>query len=185
MAKVRVPLYGVGQQRVATVDTEATPGAIVGVNLFNPDGTLWQPSAAGAGTPSSGGGIALDDVQVLADDPITVDGSLAQGAVTLGLSDLADSGAGTFKLLTRDGKGRVTGTKPGKTTDVPEGTNLYFTAARAFAAMLAQLVAGAHVKLTADTQAQTLTVDAVGVPDALETDRGDWLLTNTHDMVLT
>lgn len=33
------------------------------------------------------------------------------GVVTLGLADVADSGAGTLLAVTRDGKGRVTGTK--------------------------------------------------------------------------
>lgn len=99
MAKVRVPLYGVGQQRVATVDTEATPGAVVGVNLLNPDGSLFVPDTSADAPP--GAGIALDDVQALADAPITVTGSPAEGAFKYGWV--------------------------GTTSDVPEGSRLYYT----------------------------------------------------------
>lgn len=44
MAKVRVPIYGAGQQRVAVLDTAATQGAVVGVDLRWPDGTLVDPA---------------------------------------------------------------------------------------------------------------------------------------------
>jgi hypothetical protein len=63
------------------------------------------------------------------------------GNYTLDLADLADSGTGTFKLITRDAKGRVSGTADGTTDDVPEGsTNLYFTDARAQAAVVASSI---------------------------------------------
>lgn len=54
----------------------------------------------------------------------------ADGTVTFDLSPVTDSGTGTFKLITRDSFGRLSGTKSGTTSDVPEGTNLYFTDAR-------------------------------------------------------
>lgn len=41
------------------------------------------------------------------------------GVDYLDLVDLADSGAGAFKLLTRDTKGRLSGTKSGAASDVP------------------------------------------------------------------
>lgn len=60
---------------------------------------------------------------------------------TLSLADLADAGTGTFKLLTRDAKGRLSGTADGTTTNVPEGTNLYYTDARADARVDAGIAA--------------------------------------------
>ena len=62
------------------------------------------------------------------------------GVTTFGLADLADSGAGTFKLLARDAKGRLSGTADGTTSDVPEGGNLYFTDARARTAAVADTI---------------------------------------------
>lgn len=50
----------------------------------------------------------------------------------VGLADLTDTATGTFKLITRDAKGRLLGTSDGTTDDVDEGTvNLYYTDARA------------------------------------------------------
>lgn len=42
------------------------------------------------------------------------------GITTLGLADVADSGAGTLLAITRDGKGRVTGTKPATITGIAQ-----------------------------------------------------------------
>lgn len=131
MAKVRVPLYGVGQQRVATVDTEATPGAVVGVNLLNPDGSLFVPDTSADAPP--GAGIALDDVQALADAPITVTGSPAEGAFEYGWA--------------------------GTTSDVPEGSRLYFTDPRVYAAVKAMLAGSALVSVVADDASQTVTIE--------------------------
>lgn len=50
----------------------------------------------------------------------------------------------------------------GTTSDVPEGDNLYFTAARAYAALKAALVAGSNITLTPDDTAQTITIAAKG-----------------------
>lgn len=49
-----------------------------------------------------------------------------------GLVDLPDSGSGTGLVkITRDSKGRVEGTQAATTTDLAEGSNLYFTDGRA------------------------------------------------------
>lgn len=67
-----------------------------------------------------------------ADQIDVANGDAAAGPPTISLADLTDTGVGTFKLLTRDSKGRLSGTQDGDTDDVPEGvTNLYFTNARA------------------------------------------------------
>jgi len=56
----------------------------------------------------------------------------AAGVTSFDLVDLADSGAGTALVkITRDAKGRVSGTSAATTTDLAEGDNLYFTDTRA------------------------------------------------------
>lgn len=73
------------------------------------------------------------------------------GTLSLDLADLADSGTGAALVkLTRDAKGRISGTEAATTTDLAEGDNLYFTDARAAAAAPIQsLVAGANVTIDA------------------------------------
>lgn len=59
-------------------------------------------------------------------------GDGADGNPTISLEDLPNSGVGAALVkLTRDAKGRVSGTSLATTTDLAEGTNLYFTDARA------------------------------------------------------
>jgi hypothetical protein len=88
--KAKVPQFR--STRSVTVETDATVGATVGVNLYNKDGTLFDPGAAVA-QPSddsdANSGPALDDVQVSGDGVATVDGSLATGALSVGV-DLAN-----------------------------------------------------------------------------------------------
>lgn len=69
-------------------------------------------------TIQSGEGIEVEDGDGDAGDP------------TIALSDLPDSGSGTLLAITRDEKGRVSGTRDATTTDLPEGTNLYYTDGR-------------------------------------------------------
>lgn len=74
---------------------------------------------------------------------ITVaNGDAAAGPPTLGLANLADSGVGAALVrITRDGKGRVAGTQAATTDHLTEGvTNLYFTDARARAAILSTAI---------------------------------------------
>lgn len=52
------------------------------------------------------------------------------GIATLGLVALPDTGGGSLKKIVRDGFGRVSGTSNATTTDLPEGSNLYYTNAR-------------------------------------------------------
>ncbi|HDS1648998.1 TPA: hypothetical protein QEL68_000694 [Stenotrophomonas maltophilia] len=98
-----------GQQSVE-VNGVVQPNGVVVISLIGdsdapgnttyygtgPDGTKgWFP-VAGAISVSSG-----ELTKAIGTD----------GVVTLGLADVADSGAGTLLAVTRDGKGRVTGTK--------------------------------------------------------------------------
>lgn len=211
--KIEVHLQG-GLRKIIDITPGATVGATVGVNLKNPDGSLWVPpsnagqppvsitswelilnippnvtalsntattglyvvtgagtsetrsiqAAPGETTVSNGDGVSGNPSVGLADVADTGAGALhgitrdakgringttdatitgtagqvdvangdaAAGPPTISLADVADAGGGTFKLLTRDAKGRLSGTSDGDTDDVPEGAgNLYFTATR-------------------------------------------------------
>lgn len=62
----------------------------------------------------------------------------ADGVTTFDLADLADSGTGDALVkITRDAKGRIAGTSAATTSDLAEGSNLYFTDARADARVAA------------------------------------------------
>ena len=77
----------------------------------------------------------------------------------IGLADLPDANTGTFKLITRDAKGRVEGTLDGDTDDVPEGaTNLYYTPTRVYDKMKEVLVAGSGITLTEDDLAEEIEI---------------------------
>lgn len=71
------------------------------------------------------------------------------GVATFGLADLPDSGTGTaIYKTTRDAKGRTSGQVAATTTDLPEGTNLYFTTERGQDAAGASITAGTFDGLT-------------------------------------
>jgi len=61
------------------------------------------------------------------------------GNPSVSLQDLPDGGAGAALVkITRDGKGRVSDTASATTSDLPEGSQLYFTNARADARIAVQ-----------------------------------------------
>lgn len=64
-------------------------------------------------------------------------GDAAAGPPTLSLADVTDAGGGTLQKTAFDAKGRKTGTSAATTSDLTEGTNLYFTATRAISAAMA------------------------------------------------
>ena len=87
------------------------------------------------------------------------DGDGIAGNPVIGLADLPDANTGTFKLITRDAKGRVEGTLDGDTDDVPEGaTNLYYTPTRVYDKMKEVLVAGSGITLTEDDLAEEIEI---------------------------
>lgn len=103
------------------------------------------------------------------------------GVTTFDLANLADSGTGAALVkITRDAKGRVSGTHSATTSDLAEGTNLYFTNARASAAAPVQSVfgrTGAVVATTGDyTFAQIgskpTTLSGYGITDAATSTQG-------------
>lgn len=75
--------------------------------LGSPDGTV-------ANIPEQ----SADDVRILQGAGIAVTRDDA-GAYAIALRPLGDSGAGTFKLITRDSTGRISGSADGSAADVP------------------------------------------------------------------
>lgn len=133
---VKVPLYG-SPVRAVQLDERATEGARIGTNLLMPDGTLATAAKLqkliGA-TPSGSSDLGTtDDLDegawnlyftkrraqdavgaILADSAnvtlrYAVDGDAP--SITADLTDLTDTGAGTLQAITRDSKGRITGTR--------------------------------------------------------------------------
>lgn len=78
------------------------------------------------------------------------------GDPTIDLAPVTDAGGGTLQKTDIDGFGRVIGTSAATTTDLAEGTNLYFTAARADARVLVGI--DAH-EAASDPHTQYLTVE--------------------------
>lgn len=120
VAKVAVPKYLKPRESIV-VEAGATVGATVGVNVRNADGTLWVPTpspapgSSGSGTPSS----TYVYWRNLLERPPNID---ALAALT-GSGVVRRTGDSTFDTAAT-------------TSDLPEGSNLYFTAARARAAVL-------------------------------------------------
>lgn len=158
MKTARVQLYGL-TGKYAVVNLDATEGAIVGVNLRKPDGSLVTLAELGGGAaPDSDdealttsddldeggynlyftderardavGGILVDSESIdFTYDPTTP-------SITASLKDLGNSGSGDLVGISRDAKGRVSGTRSVTTDDLTEGdSNLYFTDERARAAV--------------------------------------------------
>lgn len=169
MAKVRVPIYRTSPTQSALIDPAATVGAQIGVNLLLPDGTLAKMSDFGS-TPAAGVSPtttddldegqwnlwftdrrAQDAVGAILTDSTTIDFTYTAGTSLTGiLKDLADSGTGAALVkITRDAKGRVSGTSAATTTDLTEGSNLYFTTARVLATVLAGLSTASSAIITA------------------------------------
>lgn len=168
----KVPLFG-NAAKAVTVEAGATVGAQIGVNLLMPDGSLATTAKLqalfGDGTPSDGSINTTDDLEegawnlwftdrraqdavggILA-DTATIDLAYTAGtSITATLKDLADSGTGTALVkITRDAKGRVSGTSAATTTDLAEGSNLYFTDARVRATALTGLSTATATPVTA------------------------------------
>ncbi|MGA0588102.1 hypothetical protein ACO2Q2_13375 [Dyella sp. KRB-257] len=128
----KIPLYG-NVAKAVTVNLDATEGAQIGNNLLMPDGTLATTAKLqalfGAGISGSGPDTtdALDEGQfnlyftnrraqdavggILADSTNVSLTYVGGTSITADLTDLADTGAGALLAITRDAKGRVTGTK--------------------------------------------------------------------------
>lgn len=168
----KVPLFG-NIAKAVTVNLEATVGAQIGVDLLMPDGTVGTLAQLqklfGAGTSTDSALTTTDDLdegqwnlwftkrraqdavgEILA-DTTTIDLAYTAGtSIEATLKDLADSGTGAALVkITRDAKGRIGGTSAATTTDLTEGTNLYFTAARVLSTLLTGLSTATNAVITA------------------------------------
>lgn len=171
----KVPLYG-NVARAVTITLGATVGAQIGVDLLMPDGSIATTAKLaklfGATSSSSSGSSidttddvdegsyhfyftdlrAQDAVGGILADTTTIDLAYASGtSITATLKDLVDSGTGAALVkITRDAKGRLSGTEAATTTDLAEGSNLYFTDERAQDAVGSALDSTGNVPLTYD-----------------------------------
>lgn len=91
--------------------------------LGSPDGTI--ESIPDASTPTKL--VSGDGVNVTVNDQSHI--------AVFALDEVPDAGGGTLQKTDVDGYGRVVGTSAATTDDLPEGSNLYFTDARAIAAV--------------------------------------------------
>jgi hypothetical protein len=161
----KVPLYG-NAAKAVTVNLDATAGAQIGTNLLMPDGTLATAAklqalfgAAPSGSSDLG---TTDDLEVgawnlyftkrRAQDAVgevlhdsanvtlryTVDGDTP--SITADLTDVTVTAGGTLKKYGFDAKGRLSQQADATTSDLAEGSNLYFTDARARAAAVADAI---------------------------------------------
>lgn len=114
-----------------------------GIDIANPDGDAGNPTIGLEDVPDSGAGTLLaiskdSKGRVTGTRPATITGTAQQinvangnasaGPPTISLADLSDSGVGAALVkITRDAKGRVSGTQSATTDDLPAGsTNKYF-----------------------------------------------------------
>ena len=135
MSIVKVQRFRTSPAQSVTIESTATIGAQVGVNLIAPDGTLvrWDQIANDAAATPSGFN-TTDDLQegqwnlwftseraqdavgsILANSAnVTltyVDNGDGAGSITADLTTLADTGIGALRAITRDAYGRITGTR--------------------------------------------------------------------------
>lgn len=135
----------------------------------------WK-ATPGAASPADGFGFVVQtdggdfdivnvvrEIEIEAGELTVTDGDGIAGNPLLGLADLADSGTGTggVKLITRDSKGRVSGTENADTGDLPEGSNLYFTDERAQDAVGNILTDTATINFTYNDGLGTITADLI------------------------
>lgn len=134
MKNARVSLYGI-TGKYATVNLDATEGATVGRDLHWPDGSTVTEAqlrnSTSSGPPSSGASTtdevdegqfnfyfttqrAQDAVGSILTDTDTIDFTYngTTHVVKADLKDLSSTTSGSLVGISRDGKGRVSGTKP-------------------------------------------------------------------------
>lgn len=113
-------------------------------------------------------------------------GTGVAGDPVVSLADLADTNTGTFKLIQRDAKGRLSGTADGTTDNVPEGTsNLYFTGERAQDAIGDAITVGTGDGVTLSYDDATNSISAVNTDKGSDAVAAHVLETNPHQQYTT
>lgn len=127
---------------------------------------LAQTNTAGFYVVTGTGTSATRAIQARPGQLAVIDGDGVDGDPTLGLAEVADSGAGALLAIERDGFGRVSGTRAPTTDDLPEGAdNLYFTTERAAdAAPIQDILEGEGVEIDkTDPRRPVISATAVAV----------------------
>lgn len=112
----------------------------VGLAVRGSDGSWHQRSIA------AGEGIEVENGDGIAGNP------------AIGLADLPDAGGGELLKILRDDYGRIAGTSDPTTTDLPEGSNLYYTDAR----VDARIAAAGGIQV-----GEVLVADGISPPEML------------------
>ncbi|QWF19310.1 hypothetical protein [Lysobacter capsici] len=118
-----------------SIDANGTlAGGVVALTLVNDEFEPLPTHYYGTGADGLRGYQAVADALAAGEGiALTVDGV---GVTEIALAELADAGGGALLKVSRDDFGRVAGTSAATTDDLDEGvTNLYFTDARAVAAL--------------------------------------------------
>lgn len=146
MAKVKLTKFRTSPSQYALVDTDATVGAQIGTNLLMPDGavatTAKLAALFGAGTSATSIGTtdeleegawnlyftkrrAQDAVgEILANSANVTLAYVGGASITADLTNLANSNTGTLQAITRDAKGRITGTRNATITGTADRVNV-------------------------------------------------------------
>lgn len=114
-------------QRSISVNGVVQPGGVVIITLQGDTAAPGNTQYYGTGPTGEKGWFPVSDAITVAAGELTKAVG-ANGVTTLGLADLANSGVGAALVkITRDAKGRVSGTQAATTDDLPAGsTNKYF-----------------------------------------------------------
>lgn len=122
----------------------------------------------------------IDTKKVYIGDGVTFGGNLVTGEELLtALDDVQISSLANNNLLSYNSSLSKWQNKAVTTADIPEGTNLYFTNERVDDRVAQMLSAGANVTLTYNDSANTLTIDAAGNVQSVNTKTGAVVLTTT------
>ena len=123
---------------------------------------------------------AIDTKKVYIGDGVTFGGNLVTGEELLtALDDVQISSLANNNLLSYNSSLSKWQNKAVTTADIPEVTNLYFTNERVDDRVAQMLSAGANVTLTYNDSANTLTIDAAGNVQSVNTKTGAVVLTTT------
>ncbi|WP_141098728.1 hypothetical protein [Stenotrophomonas pavanii] len=125
-------------QGSVSVNGVPQPGNVVVISLQGDTALPGNTQYYGTGPTGAKGWFPVSGAITVATGELTKAVGV-DGVTNFGLADLANSGVGAALVkITRDVKGRVSGTQSASTTDLAEGTNLYYTNARADARIAAQ-----------------------------------------------